>query len=61
MFMQIYNLLDSKNPIIVYTETGKADYSFYEKQAVEADPSWFIRPDYYSEPRKIQVGTRVYF
>ncbi|MBN1780165.1 TonB-dependent receptor [bacterium] len=59
LFMQIYNLLDSLNPRNVWTETGKADYTVYEQQAVEADPTWFIRPDFYSEPRKVQLGLKI--
>lgn len=61
IFLRIFNLLDSKNPQMVYEDSGKPDYSVYEKQAVEADPTWFIRPDYYSEPRQIQIGTRIRF
>ncbi len=61
IFLRIFNLFDSKNPEDVYEDSGKPDYSVYEKQAVEADPTWFIRPDYYSEPRQIQIGTRIRF
>jgi outer membrane receptor protein involved in Fe transport len=61
VFLRIYNLLDFKNPQQVYTDSGKPDYTVYEKQAVEADPTWFVRPDYYAEPRQIQIGTRVVF
>ncbi len=61
IFLRIFNLLDFKNPQTVYQDSGKPDYSVYEKQAVEADPTWFIRPDYYSEPRQIQIGTRIRF
>jgi outer membrane receptor for ferrienterochelin and colicin len=58
-FLHVYNLLDSLNPVTVWTETGKPDYTFYETQVVEADPTWFDRPDYYSEPRKIMAGLKV--
>lgn len=59
LFLRIYNLLDRKNPVWVWAETGKPDYSVYEAQAVEADPTWFVRPDFYSEPRKIQAGFKI--
>jgi outer membrane receptor protein involved in Fe transport len=57
-YLMIYNLLDFANPEQVYQDSGQPDYTVYEKQAVEADPTWFTRPDYYSEPRKIQIGLR---
>lgn len=61
LFVQVYNLLDRKNPVSVWTETGKPDYTIYEEQATDEDPGYFIRPDFYSEPRKVQFGTRIYF
>jgi hypothetical protein len=60
-FVQIYNLFDAKNPISIWADSGKPDYTVYQQQAVEADASWFIRPDYYSEPRRIQIGTQFNF
>ena len=59
LFVKVYNLLDGKNPTWVFEETGKPDYSVYENQSVEADPTWFVRPDFYSEPRRIQLGFKV--
>jgi len=61
LFMRIYNLFDNKSPLNIWADTGKPDYTFYQKQAVEADPSWFIRPDFYSEPRLIHLGMQLYF
>ena len=60
-FLRIYNLFDSENPDAVYEDSGKPDYSVYEQQAVEADPTWFIQPDYYSEPRRVIIGTKYSF
>ena len=60
-FIRLYNLFDSKNPVNIWTDTGKPDYTVREKQDVEADPLWFIRPDFYSEPRRVQIGTKFYF
>ncbi|HNW58452.1 MAG TPA: TonB-dependent receptor [bacterium] len=60
-FARVYNLLDARNPLTIWADSGKPDYTFYEAQATEADPSWFLRPDYYSEPRRIQFGMRMIF
>jgi outer membrane receptor for ferrienterochelin and colicin len=57
--LRIYNLLDAENPLTIWTDSGKPDYTVYQKQALEADPTWFIRPDYYSEPRRVQIGAKV--
>ena len=58
-FLRIYNLLDFKNPQNVYSDSGKPDYTVYRQQAVEADPTWFVRPDFYAAPRQIQIGFRI--
>jgi outer membrane receptor for ferrienterochelin and colicin len=60
-FIRIYNLFDSQNPVNVFTDSGKPDHTIYQLQDIEADPSWFIRPDYYSEPRRVQIGVKFSF
>jgi outer membrane receptor protein involved in Fe transport len=55
-FTRVFNLFDAKNPVNVFGDTGKADFTFTQLQAVSADPTFFIRPDFYSEPRRFQVG-----
>jgi outer membrane receptor for ferrienterochelin and colicin len=63
LFLRIYNLLDARNPLTVWADTGEADYTRRQSlaEAAEADPTWFDRPDYYSEPRRIQIGTQFSF
>lgn len=61
IFLRVYNLFDRKNPIIVWADSGEPDHTVYERQNVERDPSWFTRPDYYAEPRKVQVGIKLSF
>ncbi|RMF69774.1 MAG: TonB-dependent receptor, partial [Calditrichaeota bacterium] len=58
-FAKIFNLLDSKNPLNVFGDTGEADFTFTQRQAISADPTFFLRPDFYSEPRRIQLGVNV--
>jgi outer membrane receptor for ferrienterochelin and colicin len=60
-FIVVYNLLDFGNPDQVFADSGKPDYSVYDQPTTDADPGWFIRPDYYAEPRRIQIGTRISF
>ena len=59
LFLRIYNLFDSKNPVDVFTDSGKADFTIYQTQEIEADPGYFIRPDYYSEPRSVHIGMKI--
>ncbi len=62
LFMKIFNLFDNENPVFVYGDTGRPDYTLtLLSQAAQADPSYFDNPSYYSEPRRIQVGTRISF
>lgn len=61
VFLQVFNLFDAKNPLQVWADSGKPDYTVYQNQAIEADPTWFIRPDFYSEPRRVQFGVKFYY
>ncbi len=55
LFAKMFNILDSKNPDQVFGDTGEADFTF-DSRAVEADKTFYVRPDYFAEPRRIQVG-----
>jgi outer membrane receptor protein involved in Fe transport len=60
VFMKVFNLLDSENPVFVYGDTGRPDYTLLLlAQAAQADDTWFDNPGFYSEPRRIQIGTRI--
>jgi len=58
VFIKVFNLLDSKNPITVFGDTGKPDYTLQEQTVTNQDESWFVYPDYYSPPRSIYLGTK---
>lgn len=59
LFVRIFNLLDSKNPLVVFGDTGKPDYTIQEKTVTDYDQYWFDYPTYYSEPRSIYLGTKI--
>lgn len=59
VFLKIFNLLDAQNPLIVFGDTGKPDYTLDEQQVRGYDKNWFVYPNYYSEPRNIYVGTKI--
>lgn len=69
LFLKVNNLLDIKNPTQVFTDTGQPDWSLDEQQQlriggpreVSTVQDWFTRPNYYSEPRRVELGTTITF
>jgi len=70
LFLRVFNLLDRRNEVIVYGETGRAYASVENLGAGPIDQNvdrvntvdqYILRPDYYSEPREIQLGFEVNF
>ncbi|HEV8537613.1 MAG TPA: TonB-dependent receptor, partial [Bacteroidota bacterium] len=68
-FIKIFNLLDRRNEITVYGETGRATATPENLGAGNISPqgrinsiaSYLNRPDFYSEPREIQFGIEAEF
>ena len=60
LFVHVYNLLDRRNALSVYGDTGSPGVTF-SAPIYSADPGYFTRPDFYSEPRRIHVGLRLHF
>lgn len=67
-FVKIYNLLDRKNELDVFTDTGRAGYTLeplytggLRPRGINTLSEYFIRPEFYSEPRRIQIGFEVGF
>ena len=66
IFININNLLDTRNEISVYGDTGRANRTIeqvraniispYEPMRPHSLDNYFSRPDWYSEPRSIQLG-----
>ncbi|MFH0882462.1 MAG: TonB-dependent receptor [bacterium] len=59
--LQVKNLFDAANPTSVFRDTGLANYTVNESLVAGADEGYFIRPDYYSEPRSMLLGVRYEF
>jgi len=64
--LNIYNLFDRKNERLVYTDTGRADYTLNiidsaPLYAVNTADEYIIRPDFYTSPRSYKLGVRVTF
>lgn len=65
LFLKIYNLFDRKNELTVYSDTGRAGYSLVSRYLGEREghvnslDEWLLRPDYYSEPRRVLIGMTI--
>jgi outer membrane receptor for ferrienterochelin and colicin len=59
VFVKVFNALDTKNPINVYGDSGKPDFTIEQLTVQGYDKGWFVNPSYYSEPRSIYVGTKI--
>ncbi len=67
VFLNIYNVFDTRNETGVYSTTGRATYDL-DAQTASDDPNrpntveeYITRPDYYSEPRRVQFGVTASF
>jgi len=60
IFARVFNLLDTRNEVGIYTDTGRAfpNLQFYpgEPQGLNSKEEFLERPDYYSAPREVTLG-----
>ncbi|MDZ7400394.1 MAG: TonB-dependent receptor [candidate division KSB1 bacterium] len=68
LFARIFNLFDRLNERDVFPDTGRAGYSltpyhmgYLQPRGINSLEDYFIRPDFYSSPREVQVGLTVGF
>lgn len=62
----VYNLLDRRNEVLVYDDTGRAGSSLASinnpsDQGLNTLDAYLLRPDYYSAPRQIKIGISTRF
>ncbi len=60
VFVHVFNLLDRRNAVSVYGDTGLPGVTF-SAPIQSADHGYFTRPNHYSEPRRIHAGIKVQF
>ncbi|MCH8874832.1 TonB-dependent receptor [candidate division KSB1 bacterium] len=65
-FAKIFNVLDRRNENQVFLDTGDAErtldiFSTGEARGLNTLEEFFLRPDFFSEPRRIQMGFKVGF
>ena len=67
VFVKVFNLFDRRNEVDVFGQTGRATATPAQigREGISGGnrtntvESYLIRPDYYSEPREIQVGVEI--
>jgi len=66
IYCNIYNLLDLQNEFSVWEDTGRATYTLTAKDVPLTDPGrighlqeHLIRPEWYGEPRRINIGLNI--
>lgn len=69
VFLRVFNLFDRRNETTVYGQTGRATASvgalgagnITSTSRINPVEAYIVRPDYYSEPREIQLGVEMSF
>jgi hypothetical protein len=69
LFARVFNVLDTRNEVQVFDDTGRAGYTTDEAKAAATNPGqkvntldeYFTRPTYYNEPRRIEIGMNLEF
>ncbi len=62
IFVNVYNLFDTPNATWVWTDTGSPDYTldmlgiFEDPKRVGTLQEFFTHPEWYTEPRQVQIG-----
>lgn len=60
VFAKVFNVFDRRNELHVFGDTGRAGVTTLTSLP-DLDAGYFTRPDFYSEPREIQLGLEIGF
>ncbi len=67
-FVRVFNLFDRLNEQDIFSDTGRAGYTLaplyvggLRPRGLNTLDQYFTRPDYYSEPRRVQLGLELKF
>ncbi len=56
LFVEVFNLLDTRNVTGVFADTGEPDVTLEQRRLGLFDAGFYVRPEHYVEPRRIQAG-----
>jgi hypothetical protein len=67
-YFNIYNFFDNRNELSVWSDTGRATYTLTAKDVTTTDPlrignlnEHLLKPEWYAEPRKVDIGIKFLF
>ncbi|MCX6135820.1 MAG: TonB-dependent receptor [Ignavibacteriales bacterium] len=69
LFLRVFNLLDTRNEVGVFDDTGRAGFTTDEARTLRTNPlqavntvqDWYRIPTFYSEPRRFEFGINMEF
>ncbi len=70
VFSRVYNVFDFRNQLNVYNDSGTADFTIEEflrkndqnpNRLVNSLDEFYRNPTFYSEPRRVEIGTTIFF
>ncbi len=69
IYINVFNLFDHLNHVNVYSDSGVADRTIYEQEALDQNTDelintiedYFNNETFYSSPRRIEIGFRIEF
>ncbi|HUF07838.1 MAG TPA: TonB-dependent receptor, partial [Rhodothermales bacterium] len=61
IFFDAFNVLDTRNATNVYSDTGQPDLTLEEFRQGAVDPGFWIQPNFFAEPRRVQMGIEFKF
>jgi outer membrane cobalamin receptor len=67
VFLRVFNLLDRRNELNIFNDTGRATYTLQTRNIADTPDrhntvaEYFTMPHFYSPPREVQIGMSVSF
>ena len=69
LYINIFNVFDHLNHVNVYNDTGYANRTLYEQEALDQNTNqiintiedWYNNETFYSSPRRIEIGFKIEF
>jgi outer membrane receptor protein involved in Fe transport len=61
IFLDVFNVFDTRNVAAVFSDTGRPDLTLFQFQTGSFDPGFWVRSDYFREPRRMQLGVQLRF
>ena len=68
IYANVYNVLDFRNELSVWSDTGRGTYTMLAKDVSDTNPGrighlqeHLLKSEWYSDPRKVNIGLNISF